>query len=56
MDDDEQDIEQVMALIAEEMATRQAVARIAHDAYPTAVNVMAELSHRVALSVNEDSQ
>ena len=56
MDDDQYDIEQVMALLTEELATRQAVARIARDAYPSAVNVMAELGHRSHHTLDEDTQ
>ena len=60
MDDDEQDIEhETVAQILQGMATQREVGRVISTSYPTdavGLNVMAELSHRVTLSINEDSQ
>ena len=56
MNEDEQDR---MLLLLEALAIKQAVASIVTSAYPTdgvGINVMAEISHRVMLSVNEDTQ
>lgn len=50
--------QEVLHLLAHEMATQQAVAHILSTAYPTdrvGISVVAEVSHRVALTLDQHS-